>query len=171
MLAQTKSNFFLMLAMIAFLLVSGVALTISVKRPVDKTIYVGEASEVETTEPGITEFIGEVVFDFPSFPLYPDSSVLNSYKKEEGDRVGFSASWVSGDRVGEITNWYVEELQDLGWIILTSPDPDPLGEYTEQFIQVASGELKANIIIEVEDGGLTYIDIEFPLQPSRLYSQ
>ena len=171
MFAQTKSNFFLMLAVIAFLLVSGVALTLGVKRPVDKTIFINEASEVETAEPGKTEIEGGVIYDFPQFPVYPGANIVSSYKKEEGDRVGFSTSWVSGEPVGEITNWYVGELQDLGWIILISPDPDPLGEYSEQFIQVAYGELKANIIIEAGEGKYTQIDIEFPIQPLEFYGQ
>ena len=170
MLAQTKSNFFLMLAMIAFLLVSGVALTLGVKRPVDKTIFINEASEVETAEPGKTELAGGVLFDFPSFPQYPGSDVLSSYKKEEGEKVGYSVKWLSDETVGEITNWYVAKLPELGWTILFYPDPDPLGVYTEQFIQVIRGDLKIDIVIEKEEGR-TEIDVEFPIQPLEFYGQ
>lgn len=164
--AQSKSDFFLILVSIAFIVVTGTSLLIAVKRPVDKTIFVGNASEATTTEPGKTEVAGEVIYDFPSFPQYPSSEVVDSYRKEEAELVGYSAKWLAKDTVGDIASWYQDRLQELGWSILIPPEPDI--DLTEKFLQAQLGDLTVNITIEAEVG-LTNIEVDFPVQPKDSY--
>ena len=88
--AQSEKNFFLTIVVITFLVVSGSALVLGTDKLVNKKLTVNKASEINYIEPCKTEVASEIIYDFPSFPQYPNSEVVSSYRKEEGDNVGKS---------------------------------------------------------------------------------
>jgi len=155
---QSKSNFFITLASIAFIIVAGTSLLISVKRPVQKTIFVGNASE-----PGKVDLDSELVAGFPEFPVYPDATIINSYKKTEGAKVGYEANWKADDTVAQIASWYYEALIDMGWNF--EEQPNNFEEYGEQFFLVSKDDLTIYLTVELEPGiSETEINVEVPVQ-------
>ena len=105
--------------------------------------------------------IGKLVEGFPQFPIFPDSVVEKSYKKEEGGRAGFEADYTSNKSPKEAIVWYRDELKKLGWSIYSEQIEGVQGEFN---IMAERGKEKVNIFAEKEEGEETEIAIEIPLQ-------
>ena len=54
---------------------------------------------------------GQIVRGFPSLPSYPKAQVLETY----GSKEGFGGSFVSGDELAKVVNFYGPALGQLGW--------------------------------------------------------
>lgn len=107
------------------------------------------------------ELTGELIADFPILPVYENASLVNSYKKTEGQRVGFEANWTTDDAVNVVMNWYMQNVQNDGWTVLeppANPDAD-----SEQFAVLEKDGRRLNLTVEQETLAETEIHAEFPL--------
>jgi len=126
--------------------------------------YVRKRGEVslDEREPGKEELAGELVGGFPELPVYPEATILKSYKKQEGEKVGFEANWEVDASVGEIMAWYIDALKEAGWVFEEEPVVD---ETSEQSLVARKDNVRVYLIVEREEGALiTEINAEFPIQ-------
>jgi len=105
---------------------------------------------------------GVIIKEFPELPKYPESQVVNTYKKEEDGKVGYEGNWTTSEPVDVVMKWYLTELTKQGWSITTPPE-NPESDAT-QFAVLEKEELLLNLIVENEDGEITEIHAEFPLR-------
>lgn len=107
------------------------------------------------------ELTGELIPDFPILPIYENATLVNSYKKTEGQRVGFEANWITSDPVNIVMNWYMQQVQNDGWIVIESPEnPDA---DSEQFAVLEKDGRSLHLTVEQETLTETEIHAEFPL--------
>lgn len=107
------------------------------------------------------EVEGELVPDFPEFPMYPGAVIAESsqrqvYRQESGD---VRAEWTADGTVMKVMDWYLKVLPNNGWTITELPD-DRKSE-GEQIVQFNKTNLYGTLIIEGEKVGLTKIVIDF----------
>lgn len=114
---------------------------------------------LEEGEPGKEEVTGELVEGFPELPVYPGATILKSYKKQEGEKVGFEANWEVDVSVDEIMAWYIDALREAGWIFEEEPVVD---KTFEQFIIAQKDESRVYLTVEREEE-VTEINAEFPI--------
>lgn len=130
-----------------------------------KTSEIGGGAVVE---PGKTEVIGQLVSGFPQFPRYPGAVVKSSYKKQEGERVGYEAVWENDDSVSEVIEWYRVRLRELKWKEVDFSETVISG--SEKFLHAKMDGLEVFLAVEVDgEVGLTEINVEFPLQDETAY--
>lgn len=116
----------------------------------------------KTPESEKTEVYGEVVEDFSDFPIHPEAEVVNSYRKNENNKIGYEIILSSSSPVVEVMNWYIDQLPLYGWEI--SELPQNRESKMGQNILAVKGPMK--LILTVEDehlGGETEISAEVPL--------
>lgn len=118
---------------------------------------------------------GQLVTDFPAIPAYPGAVLEDSYRKEDGGRVGYEASWETTARFADVVAWYLEALREAGWLILEVPTLEAAADDTDvaTAITVQRDGLTATLFIEQEvsegKGLHTEIDVEVPLHvPSEV---
>ena len=114
----------------------------------------------EIGEPGKEELTGELVEGFPVLSVYPNAALLNSYKKQEGEKVGFEANWEVNASVFEVMSWYIDSLSQSGWVFEEEPVVD---ESFEQYIIAERDGLKLFFSVEREES-ITVINAEIPFQ-------
>ncbi len=149
---QNKTNFYIKLAAIVLIMIAAGAGILILKKPSEKL--------APSKEPGKTELEGELVAGFPELPVYSGSALVNSYKKQEADMVGFEANWETDGTVSEIMSFYIETLPEEGWVIKEMPDTVNL--YDQQLIAERD---KTRFYLTVEEGEeKTEINVEIPLQ-------
>jgi hypothetical protein len=89
---------------------------------------------------------------FAQFPVYPDATpgesqkVINTQQQEE-----YLASWESSDSLSTVTDWYMQQLTQGDWQIVTPPKDIPTLE--EQVVRVNQPGLNYRLNIEAEDHG------------------
>jgi len=115
-------------------------------------------------EPGKTEVEDTLILGFPEFPVYPGATTISSYKKEEGEKVGFEANWEADASVSEVMAWYINALEEAGWVF--EEEPEDVDEIFEQFLIAAKDEIRVYLSVEKEEEGAKKVEIsaEFPLQ-------
>ena len=153
---KSKKLFVLLLAFLVLVIGVGVAL---LKKPKDTKVIPADQIPA-TVEPGKTELEGQLVPDFPEFPVYPGANIVSSYKKQEESKVGFEANWEVEASVNEIMVWYSDALKESGWVFEEEPVVD---ETSEQQLIVRKDETR--VYLTVEEGVLiTEINVEIPFQ-------
>lgn len=127
-------------------------------------------NQTAETEPGKTELAGGLLSDFPNFPAYPGSVAKRSYRKEEGELVGYSVLWLIDDydNVSEVMRWYTDMLTSQSWVILENPDESE--SLKELSIKAGLGDLVVYLTVEKEEKSPLEVNIEFPLQRTNVYS-
>ncbi len=103
---------------------------------------------------------GELVKEFPEFPVYPTAQIENSYVKHDGDRIGYEAKWEMPEPVSAVLKWYLERLPSEGWVL--NDVPENLSIESEQFLIANKGEVAVYLTIE-RDGDKTEVIAEVPL--------
>ena len=153
--AQNKSYFIYLLVAVVVLVIVAVTVFILSIKPSE------ELSPIQ--EPGKTEVGGMLIPDFPEFPVYPGATTISSYKKQEGEKVGFEANWETDDSVSEVMVWYINALKEAGWVF--EEEPEEVDEIFEQFLIAAKDEIRVYLNVEREEGAeKSEISAEFPLQ-------
>ena len=159
-MSQAKSKKLSGFLVLAFFVLSiGIGLAL-LKKPKDTKVTPASQAPEITIEPGKTELEGQLVVDFPEFPVYPGANIVSSYKKQEGEKVGFEANWEVDVSVGEIMVWYIDSLSQSGWVFEEEPVVD---RTSEQFIIAQMDELRVHLSVEREEG-ITEINVEVPFQ-------
>lgn len=103
---------------------------------------------------------GQLVSGFPDFPIYPGASIIGSYKKIDGERIGFEATWETEISQNEVAAWYLNEFNKyIGWTIHELPDTFNSDELV---FRIEKNNQKSTLTIEREDD-ITEITVEFPL--------
>lgn len=110
-------------------------------------------------EPGMISAKRKLVESFPKLPEFPGSTVVKSYKKEAGSKVGYEAEYLTDKPSKEAMLWYKTELLNQGWTIISEEIEGVEGEFS---LLVEKNREKVNIFAENEDGK-TEITIEIPL--------
>ncbi|KKW00412.1 MAG: hypothetical protein UY33_C0011G0016 [Candidatus Amesbacteria bacterium GW2011_GWA1_48_9] len=109
----------------------------------------------------LKEAQGEIIEEFPPLPVYPNSTLINTYKKAERGKFGYEGNWTTPDPVNTVMAWYLDSLPAAGWTIATTPEnPD---SDASQFMVLTKDRLLLNLTVENEDGNITEIIAEFPL--------
>lgn len=159
---RSKSNFFFVFSTLAFLFITGVSLTIAVRRPVEKVIYLNKASEI-IPEPGKVELKNELAPGFPEFPEYPGAKVVSSYTKEENGNIGHEAKLQVKGTVPMVMDWYVDMFENQGWEIEEYPDDSSI--IGEQFLVARNKDSVLYLTVENEDRDeMVDIYAEFPVR-------
>ena len=158
-MGQPKSKILFVFFVLLFsVLAIGVGVAL-LKKPKDIKVTPGQTPEI-TVEPGKTELEGQLIAGFPEFPVYPGANIVSSYKKQEGDKVGFEANWEADASVNEIIVWYIDALRESGWVFEEEPELD----YTsEQQLIARKDETTVYLTAEREEG-VTEINAEIPFQ-------
>jgi len=152
--AQNKSYFIYLLVAVVFLIIVAVAGFLLQKKSSEELIPI--------QEPGKTEVGGMLIPDFPELPVYPGATTISSYKKQEGEKVGFEANWEADASVSEVMVWYINALREADWVFEEEPVVD---ETSEQFLIAAKDEIRVYLNVEREEGAeKSEISAEFPLQ-------
>lgn len=102
-----------------------------------------------------------LVAGFPQLPVYKNARIENSYVKRERNLVGYEANWITTDPVYVVMGWYIQELQRVGWQLVTPPE-DPLAD-SEQYAVFQKGSLELIFNVEQETRDETEIHAEFPM--------
>lgn len=152
---QNRSYFiYLVIAVAVLVIVAGTVLLLP-KKPSETVIPI--------QEPGKTEVEGMLILDFPELPVYPGATTISSYKKQEGEKVGFEANWEADESVSEVMVWYINALKEAGWVF--EEEPEDVDEIFEQFLIAAKDEIRVYLTVEREEGAeKSEISAEFPLQ-------
>lgn len=146
--------FFLILVLFIGAIVVGTSLFN--KRPSLPTVSEGEQT------PGIEELQERLVANFPQIPVYPNATLVSSYKKHDNTKVGFEATWQTPDNVSDVSKWYAEQLPLTHWVIVEPSEN--LNAEGEQFMIAKRGEFDLYLIVENEDGDITSVHAEFPIR-------
>jgi len=103
---------------------------------------------------------GHLVTGFPDYPIFPGASIIGSYKKIDGERIGFEATWETNVPQGTVADWYLEEFNKYkGWTIHELPENF---DSPELVFLLEKNNQKSTLEIEREDD-ITEITVEFPL--------
>ena len=114
----------------------------------------GNALEVEVKD-------GELLANFPDVPVYPGATIDYSYSQSGTQAQAYEGHWEAQSSVGEITQWYLDNLVADGWEILD--EVEEVFTVNEHYFQARKGDLIANFIIECEScEGTTEIYVEIP---------
>ena len=105
-----------------------------------------------------------LVPSFPEIPAYPGSTIVNSYVKSEGDRLGYEGNWITIDPVFNVMNWFLQQLLTDGWQLIRPPNVPRHKRVTGESAAFEKGNLILNLEIEKEGRAETEIHMEFPLQ-------
>lgn len=108
---------------------------------------------------------GEFISDFPQIPVYFNATLVNTYKKTENDKTGYEANWNTDDTVYSVMQWYINNLENDGWLTLELPQNQDSD--AEQFAIFLRKGKTLYLTVENEDGVLTEIHAEFPLSLSQ----
>lgn len=81
-------------------------------------ILSGCIPRVDTSgQEGSGEYVrGEVIKGFPSLPLYEGAQVIESY----GYGGTWGATFITGDDLGKVVNFYNDSLPKLGWDVVVN---------------------------------------------------
>ena len=153
--AQGRSNLLLIFLVISFVFIAIVTGVFLLNKPSKKL--------APSKEPGKTELEGELVAGFPELPVYQGAALVNSYKKQEGEKVGFEANWEIDASVSEVMIWYIDALSESGWVF--EEVPEDVDEVFEQSLIAQKDETRVYLTVEREEGAeKTEISAEFPVQ-------
>ncbi len=102
------------------------------------------------TDPSFTEYKGQLMSDFPEFPVYTGATLVGSAKVNTDDIAdqGYRAKWTTSDPVIKVMKWYQEELIKAGWKFEENND---IVSEAEQIAKISKDELEGYLAAELED--------------------
>lgn len=94
---------------------------------------------------GSGEYVrGEVVSGFPPLPLYEGAQVIESY----GYGGTWGATFITGDDLGKVVNFYNDSLPKLGWDMVVNTKSQ-----TNYIFEVKNVQSKGEIIVNIAADG------------------
>lgn len=100
---------------------------------------------------GSGEYIkGEVVGGFPPLPLYEGAQVVESY----GYQGAFGATFMTGDDLGKVVNFYNDSLPKLGWDMVVNARSQTNYVFEVKNVQ-SSGEIIVNTAADGKKTAIT----------------
>jgi len=93
-----------------------------------------------------------LISSFPDFPVYPGARVTNSQSITDIKGQYYQAYFDTSAGVSEVVNWYVSQLETMGWKIESKPDTS---NRDDESVIAAKAELKATVNAEREDNKTT----------------
>jgi hypothetical protein len=106
--------------------------------------------------------------NYPQLAVYP-GALLQSSVCNDAQSMLFRSAWTSPDKVPQIMNWYVTELQSAGWKLDIPAGTDEniqYAEFTRGLFNSWLGKLQLSVEAD-KNGGPTKIEISFPAPDSE----